>query len=89
MPKQSKAKRDDDKPAKLQLIIFNNILYDCNDYCYSISKVIWGFLRQIHRKTSNMQHIVALYYRINVYFYLEDDGAECMLSRIILCSRWK
>ena len=23
-----------------------------------------------------MQHIVALYYRINVYFYSEDNGAE-------------
>ena len=26
-----------------------------------------------------MHHILALYHRINVYIYSEDDGAECII----------
>ena len=34
-----------------------------------------------------MHHSVVLYHRINVHFYSEDDGAECVLSCIILWPR--
>ena len=34
-----------------------------------------------------MHHSVALNHRINVHFYSEYDGVECMFSCITLCSR--
>ena len=65
-------------------IIFST---DCNDYWCSIFKVIRYLLCQLLKNTSIMHHSLASYLRINVHFYSEDDGVECMLSCITLCSR--
>ena len=48
---------------------------DCKDYLCNMSRVIWGSMCQLHRNTSIMYNIVALYHGINVHLYSEDDDA--------------